>query len=150
MGFKKSHIISLLILLIVLPSFLFFNPDYTINIRYTKNYKGDSWENARTGFLWALSYLGAELPKGSFNQNIKWKNSSVFTLNYSQIGFNNHALNVLEEITDSIKKTEQYQLHKYIDLSQLITLLIGSSNHYYAITGVPKTYQDFLKNKKST
>ncbi len=37
-----------------------------------------------TGILWALSYLGAELPAGSRGQTINWTSSNRFTLNLAR------------------------------------------------------------------
>lgn len=149
MAFKKKHITIILFVIVCLASFNFFRRSTNLNIHYTKNYKGDSWQNARMGFIWTLSYLGAELPKGSFDKSIVWNDSSTFAFDYSNIGFNTKATDALNIIFDSVKQTESYQYNKYIDLSQLITLLMGSSSHYYAITNVPKTYSDFFKNKKN-
>ncbi len=129
----------------MLLSFSFFQKkDVSLNLLYTLNYKGDSWQKQRTGFLWALSYLGAELPKGSFDKSMEWIDSSSFRLNFGSVGFSDQALAVLESITDSIKKTPYYVKYNRIELGQFIALTIGSSPHYYAITNTPQSYGSFL------
>jgi hypothetical protein len=144
--FKKTIVIIFTIVaLFIVGSYLFYKKDNSIVISYTLNYENDSWQKNRTGFLWALSYLGAELPKGSFDKSIKWIDSTSFKLSFEKLGFNNDALIALEQLTDSIKQTEQYQTTGHIDLAQLVVLTIGSSWHYYAITGFPKNYQTYLR-----
>lgn len=130
----------------ILLSFSFFQKkEVSLNLFYTLNYKDDSWQKQRTGILWALSYLGAELPQGSFDKSMEWIDSSSFKLNLSSVGFNERALGALESITDSIKKTPYYAKYNRMELGQFIALTIGSSPHYYAITNTPVTYDQFLK-----
>ena len=125
--------------------FSFLNKkEATINLSYSLNYKGDSWEKQKTGLLWTLSYLGAELPRGSFDRNIVWLDSNTFTINFDKLGFNQNAVNVLNNITDSLEQSEEYITNNSIDLSMFVTLTIGSSWHYYAITGVPLNYQNYI------
>jgi hypothetical protein len=114
-----------------------------LDISYTKNYKEDKWQNKRTGFIWALSFLGAELSKGSFDKSIKWINSNTFRVNLNTVGFNDQAIRALEIISDSIKKSDEYQKKGSLDIGAFIALTLGSSWHYYEITGVPKTLSAF-------
>lgn len=146
MAYKKTISIILgFILAIILTASFYSKKECSVNIRYTLNYDADSWEKNRTGFLWALSYLGAELPKGSFDKALEWQDSCIFKLDISALGFNEKAVDALGKIIDSLKTTEQYRVNGYIDLTHFVTLTIGSSWHYYAITGVPKTYKEFKK-----
>jgi hypothetical protein len=142
---KKISIIVCLLAGILLSFSFYEKKEVSLNLFYTLNYEGDSWQKQRTGFLWALSYLGAELPKGSFDKSMKWTDSSNFTLNFNSLGFNDHALAALESITDSIKKTAYYAKYNRIELGQFIALTIGSSPHYYAITNTAASYDQFLK-----
>jgi hypothetical protein len=141
---KKTTIVLFLGIITTLSLSFFHKTDPSLNISYSLNYKGDSWQKQRTGFLWALSYLGAELPKGSFDGAIEWKDSSNFKIDFGKLGFDGYALNALTVITDSIKETAYYKKYNRIDLGQFIALTIGSSWHYYAITNTPATYQKFL------
>lgn len=115
-----------------------------LNIHYTLNYGDDSWEKNRIGLIWTLSYLGAELPRKSFDKSIKWVGDKTFCLNFTKLGFNDAALNALGIICDSLKTTDVYQKTNSIDLGHFISLTLGSSWHYYEITGVPKTYAEFI------
>ena len=154
MAFKKIiSIILISVVLIALGISCFYKKNTSFNISYTLNYDGDSWQKNRTGFLWTLSYLGAELPRGSFDKSLKWVDSTTFNIDFENLGFSDKALRAIETIIDSIKQTEHYKLNKHIDLAQFITLTIGSSWHYYAITGAVENYQQFkqehgFKNEK--
>lgn len=119
----------------------------TINLFYTINYDGDSWENHRTGLIWALSYLGATLPKDTFDVAIKWKDATSFCLNLEKIGFNQKSLKALQIINQKMMKSESYKQHQAIDIGQFIALTVGSSWHYYEITSMPKSLQEFYALK---
>lgn len=145
---KNSRLVLIafgcIVTLLFLYSFRFKKKDVTLNIQYTLNYEGDNWQKNRTGLLWTLSYLGAGLPENSLDKSIMWINKQVFQLNFNGLGFNEEALEALAIIADSLKQTEIYKKRKYVDLGHFISITLGSSWHYYAITGVPKTYTAFL------
>jgi hypothetical protein len=135
---------------ILLFAFSFFSCKKTkdtslVSLYFTKNYKDDSWQKQRTGMLWALSYLGASLPKGSLDSAIQWKDSSHFNLDLKRIGFTNSALKVLSKINDSIQRLPEYQKHGAIPLGQFVSLLIGSSPHYYQITNAEPDLNTLMK-----
>lgn len=117
-----------------------------ITLSYTTKYNGDSWENNRTGLVWCLSMLGAELPKGSFDKSIEWKNKTTFKLKLNSLGFSTKALKALSTICDSVKKSDIYTKTKSIDIGYFIAITLGSSWHYYKITEAPDTYKDFLES----
>jgi hypothetical protein len=141
---RRIAIFFCCVLLIALYGF-HYKPEVTLNFRFTKNYEGDSWKNTRTGFIWALSFLGAELPKGSFDKSIEWKDESTFNLNFNGIGFKENALEALNVICDSLKKTEEYHTKNSIDIGEFIAITMGSSWHYYQITSVARTLKEFKK-----
>lgn len=141
---RKVYIICILIAIPIAYSFLSRN-DYSITLHYTINYKGDNWQKNKTGFLWALSYLGASLPEKSFDKSIEWKDSTTFEINFKKLGFSDEGLQAIETIIENLKSSEQYIQTGYFDLSQLIVLTVGSSWHYYAITNVPKTFAEYSK-----
>lgn len=116
-----------------------------LELFYTVNYEGDNKQNHLTGLLWALSYLGAELPKGSLDSSINWHDSTNFSLDIQRLGLDTKALKALNTICDSIKQSGSYLSKGKADLGSFIALTIGSSWHYYEITGVPKTLDEFYK-----
>lgn len=145
MALKKITVSLILAVFMGIAMSFFSKREVSLTISYTLNYEGDSWQKNRTGLLWALSYLGADLPKGSFDKNIEWVNKRSFRIHFHELGFNDQALQALKVIADSIEQTPQYKKMKSLDLGQFIALTVGSSWHYYAITGVPSHYTDFLK-----
>jgi len=108
--------------------------DETVNLEFTKQYEIDNWENARTGLLWTLSFLGAELKKDSLDHAIFRHDSTKFNLDLSKVGFSPKALKALVGIIDSLKQTQEYTIKNSIDLGAFVSLLLGSSELYYKIT----------------
>jgi hypothetical protein len=119
------------------------NEELKIDLFYTKNYPGDKWENHRTGLLWTLSYLGAILPKDSFDRAISWIDSSTFSIRFSGLGFNKQAQGSLRKMFSEIQRSKEYKKSNSLDLGAFVSLTIGWSYNYYEITGVPKTLQQF-------
>jgi hypothetical protein len=118
--------------------------DHTIKLRWHKAYPSENWTMVREGLRWTLSYVGATLPKGSFDQAVPFNDSATVTLNLSKVGFSETALVALDTIVERIKRTEEYQQTGFIDLSRFVVLLIGVSENYYAITGVATTLDEFI------
>lgn len=121
-----------------------------INLIWHKAYPTETFNNVKTGVLWSLSYLGAALPRGSFESAFTFYDSTRFNFNLSKIGFSKNAENALARICDSIKKTEDYTRNQAIDLSRFLVLTLYSPFNYYEITGVFKTYREFAKNYSLT
>ncbi len=114
-----------------------------INLRFNLAYKEDSIDKQKKGLLWALSFLGAELPKGTFERSLIKKDSTIFELDVTKVGFNKNAINALSTIIENLKESEEYKQKKGIDLGEFIIYTLGSSWHYYEITGVCKTINEF-------
>lgn len=119
--------------------------DTKINLRWVKAYKEENWDKVKIGLAWSLSFLGAELPKGAMDKAIIRQDSSLFSLDLSELGFERMALEKLSIIVDSLKKTEEYKRMKGIDLGRFIVLTLHSSNHYYQITGAEDDINSFIK-----
>lgn len=99
-----------------------------------------------TGFLWALSFLGAELPQGSFKSSVSWSDEKL-TVHFDQVGFTPRALEAIAQIIAHFKQSQEYKIHQSVDLGRFIALTLNASNHYYAITGIPKTFAAFKQGK---
>ena len=120
-------------------------PDHTIVLRWHKAYPAENWSAVKTGLLWSLSFLGADLPKGCWEKATVRTDSTSLQLDYSLLGFNEPALQALDLVCDSIKKTPEYKRDQGIDLSRFLVLTLHSSWHYYRITGVEKDLAAFIK-----
>ncbi|MBL7919726.1 MAG: hypothetical protein JNJ40_05395 [Bacteroidia bacterium] len=120
-----------------------------MNLEFTKIYEIDNWENGRTGLFWTLSFLGAELKKDSLEHAITKTDSTKFNLNFSKLGFSETGLIALNKICDSLKKTEEYKVKQTVDLGAFVSLALGSSEHYYNITGVERDFFKILDKHKN-
>lgn len=118
-----------------------------IKLKWNKAYAAEDWQKMRTGILWSLSFLGAELPEGSLNKAIVFdKDTFHFTLQLDKVGFNKNAEQALAIIIDSIKASEEYLKKGEVDVGRFFVLTLHSTYHYYAITGAEKTLQEFKAN----
>lgn len=115
--------------------------DSSINLKWSKAYPDDSIDKSLIGLKWALSYVGALLPSstdGFITTN------TVITIDIKKLGFNENAFQKLLKLSDKIKNTNEYKTNNSIDLGRYVTLLIGASEHYYEIIGVPNTLNEVL------
>lgn len=119
--------------------------DLKITLIWNKSYETQTRKDVMRGLIWDLSWLGAELPKGSFDSAVEFDpaDSTRFTINLDSVGFSETARSALFMICDSIMKSEEYKKYNGIDVGKFVTLTLGTSAHYYAITGVPKTLDEF-------
>jgi len=100
--------------------------------------------------IWALSYLGAALPKNTFDEAVSWKDSTTFTLDLAKIGFDEKSLKAFKIINRELMKSDTYRKYQAIDIGQFIALTIGSSWHYYEITNIPKSLKEFYALKDTS
>lgn len=99
----------------------------TINLRWIKAYPTENWYAIKTGIAWAFSFLGAELPQGCLNKSINRKDSSLFSIDLSNIGFNDKAKNVFAAFINNLKSSGEYKATGAIDLGRFIVLCQHSS-----------------------
>ena len=117
--------------------------DYSLQLKWNKSYEDDSIEKAIIGLQWTLSYLGATLPlSGEGIQN----QSPYILIDIEKLGFNKSSFEKIIQLNNNLKSTQEYQITSAIDLGRYVTLLIGASEHYYEITGVPLLLSDLLNN----
>lgn len=126
------------------------NRELTINLRWIKGHPTEKWSDAETGLQWSLSYLGATLPKGCCSKAISRIDSSLFTADLSQMGFSEKAQIALESLIHHLKQSEEYKIQGAIDLGRFIVFTQHCSWHYYAITEVPQTLEEFRKGNNVT
>ena len=115
----------------------------TLNLKFN-TYQTGTNTSARIGLEWALSQIGASKTAIYFNGIIQQEN--IFTIDYEQLGFNENAKIQLEKLHQKIKNSQEYKATNAIDLGRYITLIIGASEHYFKITGVPENLEDILEN----
>ena len=117
--------------------------DSTITLHWIQNYKTETKEDFEEAFVWGLSFLGAELPKDSLSSWLVWKDSNTFILHFEKAGFSTAALVPINKVLYELKRSEEYLKTKRIDAGRLMVQLLNNSSHYYAITGVAKTFDGF-------
>jgi hypothetical protein len=118
----------------------------SINLRWNKAYEAESWINISTGLLWSFSLIGADLPKGGFERAITFaKDSSIFSLDFSQLGFSTRTLSVLAKYNQDLIHSQEYTKFNAIDLGRWLVYVIYSGNHYYELVDAPKTLTEFKK-----
>lgn len=117
-----------------------------IILKWNQAYPTETPQMAETGFLWALSFLGAELNKGDFKKAVLWKGNKLF-VNIRKLGFSEPAILALKKLILELKQSEEYKIMEAIDLGRFVMLTLNSSNHYYKITGIPNSFLEFKKNK---
>lgn len=120
---------------------------YSLDLKWNKSHEAQTKQEAQIGFVWALSFLGADLPKGSVGEAIVW-DSNVMQVDFFKLGFNARGLEALSKLLYLFKQSEEYKKNGAIDLGRFIALTLNSSNHYYAITGIANSFTQFKKDKR--
>ncbi len=115
----------------------------TLNLRWVPGFETQTQDEMLTGLTWALSNLGAELPRGSLQRAIFWQDDNHFSLNLNQVGFKRQALFALSRIIDVLVASGEYEQANGIDVGRFIMLTVNSTYHYYEITDVPQTLEEF-------
>lgn len=113
----------------------------SINLKWNKAYSDDTIDKSLIGLKWALSYMGATLPSSN---NGFLNTENTITINIKKLGFTENAQQKILRLAEKIKATSEYQTNNSIDLGRYVTLLLGTSEHYYEIIGTPKTLTEVL------
>jgi hypothetical protein len=115
-----------------------------INLQFNKAYADDTIEKATLGLYWCYSMVGAKV----LNSAVLSTDNNTITVNINDIVLDENALTKIKILHAKIIETEAYKQTKTIDLGRYISLLIGSSEHYYKITNIPNTLDEVLSNYK--
>lgn len=115
--------------------------DPSLFLKWNKAYENDDIHTSVIGLKWALSYIGAKLPA---NANGITASGNRIAIDLNKLGFSENAKNKLHQLHETLKNTSEYQLTGTIDLGRYVSLLLGSSEHYYKIAGVPENLNTLL------
>jgi len=121
------------------------NPETSLSLKWNKAFDDDSVKEGLYGLKWTLSFVGATLPKRDPGIYI---DDNIITIDIEKLGFTSEAQRHLRQLHDSIKVSGEYQTNQHVDLGRYVSLLLGSSQHYYALTGMPNTFEDLLGSYK--
>jgi len=115
----------------------------TLHLKWNKAYPDDTIEKSVIGLKWGLSYIGARLPKALNGIIIT---NDIISIDINQLGFSESAIEKLDLLHSKIIVSDEYLINNSIDLGRYISLLLGASEHYYEISGTPKTLTKLMSN----
>jgi hypothetical protein len=116
------------------------SPIYLVKLRWTKAYDAETRADVNTGLLWGLSFLGADLADGA-RDVLVWQDD-VVTLDIVRAGVAPDTLPAWRTLFGAIRDSEEYRLMGAIDIGRFLMLTLGSSRHYFALTGAQPTYAE--------
>jgi hypothetical protein len=114
------------------------DPRDVIELRWLKAYPLESKSDVETGLLWGLSLLGARLPAGA--PVIRW-HDNMMTVDLGRAQVLEGSGPAWRQLLAAMKASGEYRIHGAIDVGRFMALTLGSSNHYYALTGAKPDYQ---------
>lgn len=117
--------------------------ELTIQLRWNKGFEAEPYGNIETGLLWSLSYMGAEMPKGSLPLTIEHSAPNRVLLKLYHAGFNDDTKAHLAVLINELKNTNEYKQTGGIDIGRFVLYTLYSPYHYYALTNPQRTYNDF-------
>jgi hypothetical protein len=112
----------------------------TIKLVWYKSYETETKEDVEKGLLWTLSFLGAALEDESA---YRWSGDTLI-VDAEKIGIADDGREALNSLFLIIRNSEEYQANGAFDIGRFVALTLLSSNHYYKITGVPETLEEWM------
>lgn len=113
-----------------------------LHLKWNSSYEDEKMEDAIIGLNWTLSHLGGTNTQSATNGLVI--TDQIITLNLPQIGLPTPGYAALFSLHQVIKNSEEYVKNGHIDLGRYITLLLGSSAHYYRILDMPFHLRDLI------
>jgi hypothetical protein len=116
------------------------DPSLTLHLRWVKGHPRETRADVESGLLWGLSYMGAKLPAGE--HLVRWS-GNVVTVDLARAELIAATLPAWRRFVSALKASDEYLRFGAIDIGRFMALTIGSSAHYYALTGASRTYAEF-------
>jgi hypothetical protein len=116
------------------------NEALTIQLRWIKGYPSERKRNVETGLNWALSFLGASLPESA--RVYVWR-GQVVSVNMEAAGVLPESRAAWIEVLAALKNSDEYRKMGAMDIGRFLMLTLCSSHQYFALTGVPRTFDEF-------
>ena len=117
------------------------HPELTMQLRWVKGYPRETKGDVETGMNWALSFLGASLPRESADV-YSWRND-VVTVDLDAAGVLPATKPAWISVLAALKNSDEYRKMGAIDIGRFLILTLCSSNQYFALTGAAPTFADF-------
>lgn len=121
------------------------NPALTIDLRWVKAYPAESRAKVETGLLWGLSFLGAELPRDA--DVLSW-NGNIVTVRLDRAGLIPGTEQSWEQLLAAMKVSDEYRVTTGLDIGRFMALTLGSSHHYFALTGASSNYAAAIEQQR--
>lgn len=115
--------------------------DHIIHLKWNQSYADDNFENAVVGLSWAFSHVGAINTNQLYTMPVA---GNVLTVNIQQLGFSATSEGHLERLNRVLVDSEEFATYASIDMGRYVALLIGASEHYYALTAMPLKFSNLL------
>ena len=115
------------------------DPRDVIELRWVKAYPRESKSDVETGLLWSLSLLGARLPRDA--AVVVWHGDRM-TLDLAHAQVLEGTGPAWRQLVAAMKGSGEYRVHGALDVGRFLAVALGSSNHYYALTGANPHYAD--------
>lgn len=113
-------------------------PDDLVKLRWTRAYESEIRPDVSIGLAWGLSFLGARLPETG--GAIVWQ-GDIATIDISRAGVEASTLPAWRALFAEIRKSDEYRVMGAMDIGRFFMLTLGSSKHYFALTGAEPDYQ---------
>jgi len=72
-----------------------------------------------------------------------WISNEKIQIDFKEFGFNENALNQLEQLIVKYKISEEFEARGDIDAGRFVVSIFNNSNHYYKIVGMPITLENY-------
>jgi hypothetical protein len=115
-------------------------PDDLVKLRWTRAYDAETRADVQIGLWWGLSFLGADLPADA-SDVLVWQGDTV-TLNIERAGVAAETLPAWRALFAVIRQSDEYRVMGAMDIGRFFMLTLGSSKHYFALTGARSNYQE--------
>ena len=110
-----------------------------IRLHWVQAYDSETLTDAQRGLLWGLSWLGASLPANA-PRALVWE-GYIVTLDIGAVGVVPGTEDAWRALLASLRDSDEYRAQGAIDIGRFLALALGSSRHYFALTGAVPEYQ---------
>jgi hypothetical protein len=114
------------------------DPRDLIELRWLPAHARESRADVETGVLWCLSLAGARVP--AHEPVLQWRGDHmVVDLRRAQV--HDGTRPAWRALIAAMKASGEYRRHGALDVGRFVALTLGSSHHYYALTGATARYE---------
>lgn len=117
--------------------------EHEIKLKWHKGYEEDNIVKSTIGLAWVFSHLGASNATAVYDLIPQ---SNVLVVNLYDLGFDKTIIQKLERLNHHLRFSEEYIKTGSVDMGRYTALLLGASEHYYALVQMPNTYAELLAN----